>query len=209
MSLSERPGVWFWTALLLAALASIVIVRVWSGWAGRPVTSAAADDHGRITADADSLTAMAHRMRGLQDESRRTRDQLTAAEADAEARRGEIEVIDRMLDSGRLTDCPAFLSEQTTVRALQKIIAEANSQPAPGNAPAGNLNTAALVAQERLRRKLQSIREEADEELKTLSRQAQALRELLARQVHELDDLGRELQRRLQSSQSSESPIAA
>ena len=199
MSWFRQHAVWIWPASLMAGLVLIAVVRVWSGWASNPVTSLGAEGTGVVAGDADDLASTARRIRVLKELVGRMREQFTAVQARTSTCRQQVAALDEMLASDRLTDCPAFLREQTTVRALQKIIREATGSEDPSARDQDRLNTAAVVARERLRTKLQVLRDQLTEEATRLETQAATLRQQLTVQTAELETLQREARRQLQS----------
>jgi len=163
------------------------------------VTSLGAEGTGVVAGDADDLASTARRIRVLKELVGRMREQFTAVQARTSTCRQQVAALDEMLASDRLTDCPAFLREQTTVRALQKIIREATGSEDPSARDQDRLNTAAVVARERLRTKLQVLRDQLTEEATRLETQAATLRQQLTVQTAELETLQREARRQLQS----------
>ena len=199
MSWLSRHTAWAWPAVLLAGLLAVVAIRIWSGWASGPAPSMATQADGIVAGRSDDLAAAARRIRLLQDQSGETRRRLAALQSDVSAKRQQARTLDAMLASDRLTDCPAFLRQQTTVRALQKIIREAADSGIAEAADQNRLNTAAAVARERLRRKLEALRSQLTDDISRTEDPAAALRQRLHLQVAELQRLRRQVQRELQS----------
>ena len=199
MSWLRRHMAWAWPAVLLAGLLATAAIRLWSDWASGPVPSLAAQTDGVVAGESDDLATAARRFRLLQDQSGETRGRLAALQSDVSAKRQQVRTLDAMLASNRLTDCPAFLQQQTTVRALQKIICEAADTGVTEAADQSRLNTAAAVARERLRRKLEAIRSQLAEDIDHLEAQATATRHQLHFQTAESQRLRRRLQRQLES----------
>ena len=199
MSWLSRHTAWAWPAVLLAGLLSVVASRIWSGWASGPTPSMATQADGIVAGRSDDLAAAARRIRLLQDQSGETRRRLAALQGDVSATRQQARTLEAMRASNRLTDCPAFLRQQTTVRALQKIIREAADSGIAEAADQNRLNTAAAVARERLRRKLEALRSQLTDDISRTEAPAAALRQRLHRQMAELQRLRRQVQRQLQS----------
>ena len=199
MSWLRRHMAWAWPAVLLAGLLATAAVRLWSDWASGPAPSSAAQADGVVTGESDDLATAARRFRLLQDQSGETRRRLAALQGDVAAKRQQRNTLDAMLATNRLTDCPAFLRGQTTVRALQKIIREATDTGVTEAADQSRLNTAAAVARERLRRKLEAIHSQLAEDIDRLEAQAATTRGQLHFQTAELQRLRRRVQRQLQS----------
>ena len=199
MSWLSRHTAWAWPAVLLAGLLAVVAIRIWSGWASGPTPSMATATDGIVAGRSDDLAAAARRIRLLQDQSGETRRRLAALQSDVSARRQQVRTLDAMLASNRLTDCPAFLRQQTTVRALQKIIREAADSGIAEAADQNRLNTAAAVARERLRRKLEALRSQLTDDISRTEAPAAVLRQRLHLQMAELQRLRRQVQRQLQS----------
>ena len=199
MSWLSRHTAWAWPAVLLAGLLAVVAIRIWSGWASVPTPSMATQADGIVAGRSDDLAAAARRIRLLQDQSGETRRRLAALQSDVSAKRQQARTLDAMLASNRLTDCPAFLRQQTTVRALQKIIREAADSGIAEAADQNRLNTAAAVARERLRRKLEALRSQLTEDISRLQTRTAALRQQLHLQTAELQRLRRRVERQLHS----------
>jgi len=206
MSWLRHHIAWVWPAALVVGLALVVIIRVWSGWADRPMASLASETDGVVSGESDGLVAAARRIRALQSQSAATRQQLAALQNDSSTKRQQAATLDTMLASDRLTDCPDFLRRQTTVRALQNIIREA-ADATPSESPdQSRLNTAAAVARERLRTKLEAVRSQLADEVDDLETQAITLRQQLQLQTAELERLQRQAQRQLHGRASSPHP---
>jgi hypothetical protein len=187
-----------WPAAVLAALGLVVLIRLGSGRTDGTPASADGDRGGIVTAAPDSL-ATARRLRLLEDEAGRTREQLASVQTESSIRQERVAVLDEMLATDSLTDCPGFLKDETTVRALQKIIREAADTSHPADDNPSRLNTAATVARERLRQKLNGLRDRLNQELGKLESQAQVLRQQLRAQTEALDVLQRQIHRQSQS----------
>jgi chromosome segregation ATPase len=187
-----------WPAAVLAALGLVVLIRLGSGWTDGTPASAGGDRGGVVTAAPDSL-ATARRIRLLEDEAGRTREQLASVQTETSIQQERVTVLDEMLASDSLTDCPGFLKDETTVRALQKIIREASDTSRPSEDNPSRLNTAATVARERLRQKLNGLRDQLNQELGKLESQAGVLRQQLRAQTEALDVLQRQIRRQGQS----------
>ena len=204
----RRHAAWAWPAVLVAGLLGVVAIRIWSGWSEEAMTPMATETEGVIVGESDGLAALARRIRDLQDTSGETRGRLSVLQKDVGARRQHVATLDAMLASDRLTDCPAFLRQQTTVRALQKIIREAADSPRPERGDQSLLSTAAAVARERLRGKLTMLRHQLLEEIADLESQTATLRQRLHLQTTELQRLQRQVRQDLQSRSSFRLPAA-
>ncbi len=191
-----------WPAVLLIGLLAVVAIRIWSGPASGPRPSMGTETEGTVAGLSDDPAAAARRIRLLQDQSGETRRHLAALQTDVSAKRQQVRTLDAMLASDRLTDSPAFLRQQTTVRALQKIIREAADSGVAEAADQNRLNTAAAVARERLRRKLKALRSQLTDDIGRLQTRAAALRQQLHLQTAELQRLRRQVQRQLGSRSS-------
>lgn len=209
MSWLRRHAAWIWPALLVTGLVLVALTRLWSGWAGRPESTMGAEVHGVVTADANDLAAIARRIRTLQEERSRTREQFTALAARAADCRQHVAALDDMLASGRLTECPVFLREETTVRALQKIIREASGSEAAGQPAESQLSTAGAVARERLRARLEALRDQLRAETATLDARTEALRLELDLQATQIEALQGNVLERLQGHARDRSAPAA
>jgi len=194
----RRQVAWIWPALLLAGLAAIVICRVWSGWARRPMVASTDHTEGRVEGEAAALVAVGRRLRHLQVQLADTEHRLANLQTHIAAKRRQVRTLDDMLGVGRLTECPPFLRDKTTVRALQKIIREAEG---PVQAEAGRrsrLSTAATVARERLRAKLSALRAEWAHAVAELKDQAATLRQQRRLQERGVQRLRRQIDERLE-----------
>lgn len=209
MSWLRQHAAWIWPASLLIGLILVALVRIWSGWAGRPQSSMGAEAHGVVTADSDDLAAVARRIRTLQEDRSRTREQFTALVSQAADCRQHVAALDDMLASGRLTECPVFLREETTVRALQKIIREAAGSGSAGQPDEDPLSTASVVARERLRAKLEVLRDQLRAETATIETRTEALRRQLDLQAAQIEALQANVLERLQSRTEGPSAPAA
>jgi len=87
MSWLRHHIAWVWPAALVVGLALVVIIRVWSGWADRPMASLASETDGVVSGESDGLVAAARRIRALQSQSAATRQQLAALQNDSVGRR--------------------------------------------------------------------------------------------------------------------------
>jgi predicted nucleic acid-binding Zn-ribbon protein len=176
----------------------IVAVRLWPGWTPSPTTAEQNRNGGVVAGRASDLASAARRIRFLQDNVNKVRQELAALQAEAAARRSNVAAIDEMLAGNSLTDCPSFLRDDTTVRALQKIIREAADSPTTAAAGADRLSTAASVARERLRSRLDALREQLVQEASDLDAQADDRRQRLHLLSTEVEQLQREIHRELQ-----------
>lgn len=197
MARPRRQVAWFWPALLLAGLAAVVAFRMWSGWATRPMVASSNLPEGRVAGEAADLAAAGRRLRYLHAQRSATAARLATLRTEIADRRRQARTLDEMIDGGRLTDCPPFLAENTTVRALQKIIREAGgaAQTDAGRDP--RLTTAAAVARERLRTKLLVLRDQLRRETADLDAQATTLRQQQRLQEAGIRHLRRQIDERL------------
>jgi FtsZ-binding cell division protein ZapB len=174
-------------------------MRFLPGWPARPAPGLAGPTSGVVTGESGDLAAAARRIRLLQEEVDRMRDELANLQTEASARRGQVAALDGMLVRDSLTEAPAFLREDTTVRALQQIMREAAEAPGDGAREHDRLSTAATVARERLRSKLESLRDQLTREAAELDAQAEALRLRVRLRSEELESLQHQVQRELHS----------
>jgi len=205
----ERHVAWIWPALLLAGLISMAALRVWSGWATRPMVASGDGTEGFIEGDGANLAPAARRLRQLQTEMDQTRRRLADLLAEAADKRQQVQTLDEMLTTGRLTDTPDFLRGRTTVRALQKIIREAGGSAFAGSDQESRLTTAALVARERLRAKLTALADELKQDLAECEQRAATLRPQLHFQRASVRRLRGRIQERLDSPAAPPSVDAA
>lgn len=193
----QRHAKWAWPAALVVGVLVAAAVRFWPGPEKSPAEGG--PRAGIAAATPSDLASAARRLRFLQDQMNRLREELSAAQTEAALRRSRAAAIDEMLARGAMTEAPPFLHDDTTVRALQKIMREAAEAPAAPASQPDRLGTAASVARERLRSRLEALREQHRREAADMDGQAEALRRRLQllsadiRQIHrqitrELDD---------------------
>ena len=197
MAHPRRQVAWIWPALLLAGLAAIVVFRVWSGWATRPMVASTDRTEGRVEGERADLAAAGRRLRLLQARAADTGRRLADLGAEVAAKRQQGRTLGDMLDGGRLTECPGFLRDKTTVRALQKILGEAGRPAQAEGGRRSQLTTAAAVARERLRAKLSALRDQLAREVADLEARATTLRQQRHLQEADLQRLRRQIDQRL------------
>jgi chromosome segregation ATPase len=168
--------------------------------------SAVAAGGGLVTGNSNDLAAAARQIRLLQGQVDQMREELAGLQTQIASWHQQIALLDEMLARDALTECPAFLREETTVRALQKIIREADSSPATTAATQDRLSTAAGVARERLRSKLEALRDQLQTQVADLETQADALRLRTHLQSQEVEYRQRQVQRELQEQARSQNP---
>jgi hypothetical protein len=199
----KRHATWLWLAALVVSVALVATLRMESGPSGLPPKAATADTSGVVAAGPNDLAAIARRLQLLQGRSAQVREQLATLQTEGATRRQQIAALDAMLAADSFTECPSFLSEDTTVRAFQKIIREAASATGPDESDHDRLNTAATVARERLRGKLEVRRDQLSREAADLNTQSEDLRQRLRIQSEEIDLLDRQVREELQNRSSS------
>jgi hypothetical protein len=170
---------WIWPVLLAAVVLSVVVFRVWSGWATRPMMASADGSEGLVGGSGGDPAAAVARARRLRAEAEAIRRRLAALAAEAVARRDEIRTLDRMLSTGPLTECPPFLRDEAGVTALQKVLREAAGATQAGDDERTRLHTAAAVARERLRARLAALRNDRLHQVSDLEREVASLRQEL------------------------------
>ena len=192
----RRHAVWAWPALLVLGLALVLAARRLPTRTDRAVSSRpATEDSGLVTAQSIDLASAARSIRFLQNDLARIRRQLAAIQNETSLRRERVATIEKMLADDTLTQAPVFLCEDTTVRALQQIIREASDPAAPDQ---DRLSTAAAVARQRLRQKLESLRDQWVREVADRTTEADMHRERLHLQTQELERLQRQVHQQLQ-----------
>lgn len=192
----RRHAVWAWPALLVLGLALVLAARRLPTRTDRAVSSRpATEGSGLVTAQSIDLASAARSIRFLQNDLARIRRQLAAIQNETSLRRERVATLEKMLADDTLTQAPAFLCEDTTVRALQQIIREASDPAAPDQ---DRLSTAAAVARQRLRQKLESLRDQWIREVADRTTEADMHRERLHLQTQELERLQRQVHQQLQ-----------
>ena len=189
---------WAWPIALMAGALLVVAAYLAPGRSPRAARSDVGPAGGVVAGQASDMASAARRLRFLQEQINRTRQQLVTLQTDAAARRGRIAAVDEMLASDSMAECPPFLRDDTTVRALQKIVREAADSSGDGAARRDRLDIAASVARERLRSKLDALRDQLAAEAADLDKQAEALRQRLQLLADEAEQLQREIHRALQ-----------
>lgn len=197
MPLTLRRVSWLWPVLIVAGMMAVVMVRVWSGWATRPMAASTNVAEGIVEGERADLAAWGSRVRRLQAQLDRTRHRLMGLQTDVVIKREQVRTLDTMLATDRLTHCPDFLRNETTVRALQKIIGEAAGTSQADTDRSSRLHTAAAVARERLRAKLTALRNSLATQVTDLQQQVTALRHQLHLQRADLGRLQQQVQYRL------------
>jgi len=197
MSWLKRHAAWIWPASLATGAALVLLLRLVPGWPAHPASGTAGEQSGVVSGASSNLAAAARQLRMLQEQVGRTRDQLAAFHAETSSRRQRIATLDEMLAGDSMTDCPPFLREDTAVRALQTIIREA-SGPASGAGGRDQLNTAATVARERLRSKLELLRDQLLREIADFDARSEVLRARLTQESEDVERIRRQIQRELQ-----------
>ena len=195
MSRLQRHVAWAWLVVLAVGVLVAAALRLGSDQMTVPATASATDTEGFVPGGPGSLAATAQRVRLLQMQISKLREQLSAVQTEAEDRHVQIAAIDTLLAEDVYTECPPFLQEDNTVRALQKIIREAGSAQPDGGEE--RLSTAAAVARERLRSKLEAMRDQLSEEAANQEEQANLLRQQVRQQVDEVEHLLRVMQQEL------------
>jgi len=204
MSRPKHSIAWACAATLLAGVAVLAAVRLFSAWEGGPAPAVAGDGRGIIAAtdspsdpgtlaNGPSLASLARRIRLLQEDLNDTRGRLAKAETEAVLLRDRVVTLDRMLAGDSLTDCPLFLHDETTVRALQGILREA---------AAGGTDAAATIARQRLRRRLTVLRDQMAQEAADRQAEADALHGRLRQEADDLETLQQSLMSRLSEAQA-------
>ena len=205
MSCPKHPIAWACAAALLAGVAVIAAVRLFSAWHGGPAPAVAGDgrgiiaatdspsDPGTLVANGQSLASAARRIRLLQEGLNDTRGRLAKVETEAVLLRDRAATLDRMLAQDSLTDCPLFLHDETTVRALQGILREADDD---------GTDTASTIARQRLRRRLTGLRDQMAQDADDCEAEANALHGQLRQQADDLETLQQSLMSRLSEAQA-------
>jgi len=200
MSRPKYSMAWACAAALVAGIVVIAVMRLFSVRDERPAPAVAGDGRGIIAVtasplhfEARSLASAARHIRLLQESLNDTRERLAKAETEAALLRDRVTALDRMLTEDSLTDCPLFLHDETTVRALQGILREADDN---------RTDAAATIARQRLRRRLAGIRDQMAQEVADREAVADALHVRLRQQADDLETLQQSLMSRLSEAQT-------
>jgi septal ring factor EnvC (AmiA/AmiB activator) len=193
----QRHASWLWLAALVVSAVLVASLRMDWGPSGPPQGAEPADTGGVVAAEPSNLAAVARRIQLIQGRAAQLREQLATLQTEGSARRREVAALNDMLAADSFTECPSFLSEDTTVRALQKIIREAAGAADSGAPDYNRLHTAATVARERLRTRLEVLRDQLSREADDLSAQSEDLRQRLLIQSEEAERLDRQVREEL------------
>lgn len=196
----NRRIAWVWPVLLVAGLVFVVAFRTWSGWATRPMAASTDAAEGVIKGHADDAAAVARRIRQLEAAIEQTQQALADLAATATRKREQADTLRTMCESDQLTECPPFLHEDATVRALQKIIREADGATPAGDDRQARLATAAAVARERLRARLTALHDQLRNEIVDVEERAAVLGQRLRIESRDLPRLRQQMDRRLDRS---------
>jgi len=199
----KRHAPWLWLVALIVSAALVATLRMESGPAGRSPGAGAAGTSGVVAAGPNDLAAIARRLQMLQGRAAQMREQLATLQTEGATRRQQVAALDAMLAADSFTECPPFLSEDTAVRAFQKIIREAASATRHDESDHDRLNTAATVARERLRIKLEVRRDQLSREAADLNTRSEDLRQRLRIQSEEVERLDRQVREELQNRSAS------
>lgn len=195
-----------WSLPLLAVVAVLALVFSIHYFSAGPdsVVAASSDgDRGRAALRSSDLAALARRLKALQDQTTALRQQLATAQAQAEVARDHAGALDSMLSGNMLTPTPGFLRDETTVRALQGIIREAAGSEGPAKGSQDRIDTAATIARERLKQKLETLRDNLQQEATCLETQAEDLQERIRNQSAEMETLQAGINRHLKAKSQS------
>jgi len=185
----NRRIAWVWPLLLVAGLISVVTFRMWSGWATRPMAASPGTAEGIIGGDTEDAAGASRRLQQLRQSVAETQQALADLAAATARKRDQAETLRHMREANRLTECPPFLHEDATVRALQKVIREADRPVPAGDDGQARMAAAAAVARERLRARLAALERQLRDEISNLEDRAAALRQRLHLESRDLERL--------------------
>lgn len=193
------------SAAVLTVLAGVAGLRLATPWlGGSPQASAQANDRAAeddAAGPADASPALADLARRLQSERlalAAARKRVAALLAEAEACDRRAALLHEMLEAGRLTEEPAFLREEASVRALQGLLREVSVRSAPTGAERDRLSDAEAIARERLRLKLRLLEGAMEAEARRRRDEAAALRAATRGKAEDLRQDRASLLRRLE-----------
>jgi hypothetical protein len=182
----QRHSAWAWLMALVVGIVVVAALRLSSDRSAGPLPVSAFESGDGEPGD---LAAVAQRMQLLQAQVGNLREQISTLQAGIDERRQRIATLDETLFDDTFNDVPEFLQEDNRLRALQKTIREAaqSSDTAVEGEP--RLSTAATVARERLRGKLELTRDQLTQEAAHLEAQADTLKRRLRLQSDEVEHL--------------------
>ena len=200
-----RMATWAWVVLLVGGLAAIVLGIQYTSGRSFSAAAAPAGPSGALGNPRTSdLAELARRGREHQRQLLALREQLAGTQGQTDLLHERAATLEAMLAGDSLTQCPVFLQEETTVRALQGIIREAVASDAPGNdAGVNRLDTAATIARSRLRRRLEMLREDRQQQALGLEDLACDLRGRIRQQAAELESFQSRINRHLRAAASA------
>ena len=164
---------------LLALLATVgVLVGLLAAARRITLQESSAASHGRAatTAESGDLAELARQVRRASSELTETRCLMAERQAQSKKLRQQIADLDSMLANGNFLRCPTFLWEDAAVRALQQVVREATENHSLSEASRSRLETAAMIARQRLRSKLGALRENMVQSANRLDEETEALR---------------------------------
>jgi hypothetical protein len=206
-----RVATWVWVVLVVAALGAIILGIQYSSVG--PLSARAAPnsaDNRPGSPGPGGLADLARRGRELHAHLLSLREQLAATQTQADVLLERVATLDAMLAGGSLTQCPVFLQEETTVRALQGIIREAVASEGPGSGSEPNrLDTAAAIARDRLRRRLEMLRDDLRQQAVALADEASGLRRRIREQAAEIESIQARINHRLRAGPDAAAPSPA
>jgi len=208
MSGHVRAATGLWVVVFIAGLSALVLGIQYASSAssfrlfGASSVEAAASDGAGDPAASNSLADLARHGRELQSRLLAMREQLATTQKQVDQLAERTGTLDAMLAGNSLTQCPVFLQDESTVRALQGIIREAIASETPGTAPNG-LDTAATIARSRLRRRLEMIREDLLQQSTALQQQAETLRGHIREKTTEIEAVEKQIRRRLSAAEAA------
>jgi len=196
---------------LLALLATVGVLAGLLAADGRiTLQEGSTTGRGRAAAMAESgkLAELARQVRTASSELTETRCLMAERQAQSTKLRQHIADLDAMLANGDFLRCPTFLWEDAAVRALQQVVREATENRSLSEANRSRLETAAMIARQRLRSKFGALRENMVQSAKRLDEETEALRAEIQSESQREDSLHQRLTEQLKLRAETAPPTA-
>ena len=196
---------------LLALLATIGVLAGLLAAAGR-ITLQEGSTNGRgraaTTAESGDLAELARQVRTASTKLSETRCLMAERQARSTKLRQHIADLDSILTNEDFLRCPTFLWEDVAVRALQQVVREATENRSLSEANRSRLETAAMIARQRLRSKLGALRENMVQSANRLDEETEALQAAIQSESQRENSLHQRLTEQLKLRADAAPPTA-